>query len=381
MYYFDNAATTAQKPPEVALAVYNALRSGDLGNPSRGAHGYSLNAYRHVLEAKELIKALFHGEDDYEVAFTQHATEALNMTLKGLIHRGDHVLTTTWEHNAVLRPLYQMEDAGVALDFISSDPLTGALRYEEFARKLRPETTYVVCNHGSNVTGNVLDLTWIKQFCKDHSLGLIVDVSQTAGAMPIDISDGIVTALCFTGHKSLYGPAGTGGICIRRDADVTPWMTGGDGIHSFEREQPHTAPAVFEAGTANVAGIMGLAASVQLLLDGGLEKAAAHRRQLEELFVPAVQSLPGVTLYGDFTGLRVGTYSLNIEDAESAVVGDMLWERFGMATRAGFHCAPLMHKALHTDVQGAVRFSFSLFTSARDVQEAVEALRALDGMM
>ncbi len=380
MYYFDNAATTAQKPEAVANAVYDALQQGNMGNPSRGAHAYSLAAYRVVLETKELVKTLFHAGEAYDVAFTCNSTAALNMVLHGLLRRGGHVLTTSWEHNAVLRPLYQLEKEGVSFDVIGSHAGSGALRYEEFAEKLRPETKYVVCNHASNVTGNVLDLAWIKAFCRDHGLGLIVDVSQTAGAYPVDLSDGIVTAVCFTGHKSLYGPGGTGGICIRRGLDVLPYITGGDGVHSFEREQPHTVPGVFEAGTANVAGIAGLAAGIRLIATQGAGAAAAHQERLARIFVPSLQAMPGVTLYGDFTGPRVGVYALNIGGADSAVVSDILWESFAMATRSGFHCAPLMHEQLGTARQGAVRFSFSSFTTEDDVQAAVQALRRIAEM-
>ena len=212
------------------------------------------------------------------------------MVLKGLIRPGDGVLTTSWEHNAVLRPLYQMEKEGVSLAFIGSDQPSGALQYDTMGELLTPQTKWFVCNHASNVTGNVLDLPLIKAFCQRHHLGLIVDVSQTAGASDIDLSDGIVTAACFTGHKSLYGPGGTGGIVIRRDAAVTPYITGGDGVHSFEREQPSAIPGIFEAGTANVAGIAGLDAGVRLLLDGGVAAAAAHQEELAGRICPAVAS-------------------------------------------------------------------------------------------
>ena len=377
MYYFDNAATTVQKPECVAQAVYEALHCGLYGNPSRGAHAYSLRAYEKVLEAKELVKKLFHAGSEYDVAFTHNSTVALNMVLKGLFQRGDHILTTTWEHNAVLRPLYQLEKEGVTLDFIASEPVTGALRYEEFEKKIRPHTKAVVCNHASNVTGNVLDLAYIKKVCQRRGLQLIVDVSQTAGAYPIDLADGIVTAVCFTGHKSLYGPGGTGGICMRKDVVVTPYITGGDGVHSFAQEQPANVPDVFTAGTANVAGIIGLAASVKKLVSGGLENAIQHQEQVAAYFIPALHRIAHVQVYGDFLGPRVGVYSLNIGNADSAVVSNLLWDTYQMATRPAFHCAPLMHEALGTARQGTVRFSFSQFTTIEEVKDAVQALEEI----
>lgn len=377
MYYFDNAATTAQKPDYVAKAVYDALAFGQYGNPSRGAHAYSLRAYKQVLAAKELMRQLFHADSSYDVAFTHNSTVALNMVLKGLFHPGDHIISTTWEHNAVLRPLYQLEQAGVDVDFVGSDAATGVLHYDELETLVRPQTKAVVCNHASNVTGNVIDLGYIKDFCQRHGLQLIVDVSQTAGAYPIDLSDGIVTAVCFTGHKSLYGPGGTGGICMKSDTVVTPYITGGDGVHSFAHEQPADVPDVFAAGTANVAGIMGLAASVRHLVAGGVAAAMDHQAALAKVFVPAVQAIPNVTLYGDFTHDRVGVYALNIGDADSAIVSNILWETYQMATRSAFHCAPLIHEALHTATQGAVRFSFSHFTTVADVEAAARAIREI----
>ena len=230
------------------------------------------------------------------------------------------------------------------------------------------------------MTGNVVDLERVKDFCRKHSLMLVVDASQSAGAYPIDLSDGVVTALCFTGHKSLYGPGGTGGVCIRKDTEVRPYITGGDGVHSFAREQPKEIPGVFEAGTANVAGIAGLAAGVQALLDEGLEAAVRHQEALGRIFTEGVRELPNITLYGDFSSPRVGVYALNVGDADSALVSDILWDQYGMATRSGFHCAPLMHEELHTERRGAVRFSFSRFTTEDDVAAALRALRDISAM-
>ena len=377
MYYFDNAATTAQKPDVVAKAVCDVLTSGTVGNPSRGAHGYALKAYSIVLEAKERIQALFHSQDLYEVAFTHNSTVALNMVLKSLLRPGEGVMTTTWEHNAVLRPLYQLEKQGVELAVIPAARSTGVLSYEKMEELLTTKTKWLVCNHASNVTGNVLDLDRIKAFCRNHHLGLIVDVSQTAGAYEIDLSDGVVTAACFTGHKSLYGPGGTGGIVIRRDVEALPFITGGDGVHTFEKEQPTAIPSIFEAGTANVAGIAGLSAAVELILKNGIPAVRAHQQELAELFLPALKKIPEIRLYGDFSGPRVGVYSLNIGDAESALVSDILWQHYEMATRPAYHCAPLMHEALGTAVQGTVRFSFSRFTTAAEVLAAADALREI----
>lgn len=379
MYYFDNAATTVQKPQTVADAVYDVLSSGLYGNPSRGAHGYSLRAYELVLDAKEQVKGLFHAGPDYDVAFTHNSTTALNLVLKGLLRPGDHVLTTMWEHNAVLRPLYQLEKEGVAIDFIGSDAHTGQLRYEEMEQKIRPETKLLVCNHASNVTGNVLDLSCIASFCQNHGLFLVVDASQSAGVVPIDMSDGTVTAVCFTGHKSLYGPGGTGGVCIRRDAPVRPVLTGGDGVHAFDHDQPGGVPAILEAGTANVAGIAGLRAGVAYIRDHW-QQLQQKQSDLNARFLQGLQSIPGLVIYGDFSRPRVPVFAVNFPGAESAVVSDILWETYGIATRPGFHCAPLLHESLGTKQQGAVRFSLSSFTTEEDLEAALVALKKISAL-
>ena len=379
MYYFDNAATTVQKPQTVADAVYDVLSSGLYGNPSRGAHGYSLRAYELVLDAKEQVKGLFHAGPDYDVAFTHNSTTALNLVLKGLLRPGDHVLTTMWEHNAVLRPLYQLEKEGVAIDFIGSDAHTGQLRYEEMEQKIRPETKLLVCNHASNVTGNVLDLSCIASFCQNHGLFLVVDASQSAGVVPIDMSDGTVTAVCFTGHKSLYGPGGTGGVCIRRDAPVRPVLTGGDGVHAFDHDQPGGVPAILEAGTSNVAGIAGLRAGVAYIRDHW-QQLRQKQADLNARFLQGLRSIPGLVIYGDFSRPRVPVFAVNFSGAESAVVSDILWETYGIATRPGFHCAPLLHESLGTKQQGAVRFSLSSFTTEEDLEAALVALKKISDL-
>lgn len=370
--YFDNAATTIHKPAIMGETVNRILTSDQYGNPSRGAHEYSLNAYRIVAEARETLKAFFQASERYEIAFTNDATVALNEVLKGILHPGDHVLTTSWEHNSVLRPLYQLEAGGVALDFISAEAETGALRYEEFAEKLRPETKVVVCNHASNVTGNLLDLDFVKAFCQFHDLLLVLDISQTAGVVPIDLQDEKIAALCFTGHKSLYGPQGTGGICIRKDVALTPVLTGGDGMQSFSKVQPQNLPTLLEAGTVNVPGIAGLAASVNWL-----QKNPASQQNLGNLFYHELKKINGLQVYGDFSRPRVEVFSINLKEAESAVVGDLLWDEFEIATRSGYHCAPLIHQALGTAEIGTVRFSFSRFTTKNEVEQALSALQAL----
>ncbi|WP_367378571.1 aminotransferase class V-fold PLP-dependent enzyme [Enterococcus gilvus] len=368
--YLDNAATTAQKPSVVAEAM-TATLTGDYGNPSRGAHGYSLEGYRVAEKARNQIKALFHADQRYEVAFTNNATVALNEVLKGLIQPGDHVLTTSWEHNSVLRPLYQLEAQGARFDVVSSEAVTGRLRYDEFVAKVRPETKAVVCNQASNVTGNLLDLEWVKTFCEERGLYLILDASQTAGVVPIDLTDGKVAAVCFTGHKSLYGPQGTGGVCLLKNLPLEPVLTGGDGMQSFSKVQPKELPTLLEAGTLNIPGLAGLAASVEWLQINDSDGA------LGDYFSKGLQNIEGVTVYGALSDPRVSVFSINIKDAESALVSDILWEEYRIATRPGYHCAPLMHDALGTADRGTVRLSLSHFTTQSEIDTVLEAIQNL----
>lgn len=368
--YLDNAATTAQKPSVVAAAM-NEIMQGEYGNPSRGAHGYSLAGFQIAENAREQVKKLFHADARYEVAFTNNATVALNEVLKGLIQAGDHVITTDWEHNSVLRPLYQLEALGASIDFVKSEAVTGKLDYSSFADKLRPETKVVICNHASNVTGNLLNLEWVKDFCQKHNLYLVIDASQSAGVVPIDLSDGKISALCFTGHKSLYGPQGTGGACLLKDLPLEPVLTGGDGMQSFSKTQPKELPTLLEAGTLNIPGLAGLAASIEWLS----EKEPTEN--LGDYFYQGLQEIEGLTTYGDFSGPRVDVFSVNIKDAESAIVSDLLWEEFCIATRPGYHCAPLMHEALGTADRGTVRLSLSNFTTKEQLDLALVALKNL----
>ena len=374
--YLDNAATTVQKPPAVAQTVYEILSAEQYGNPSRGAHGYSLAGYHQLEATRTAVKELFQAPATYEVAFTNNATVALNEVLKGLIKPGDHVLTTSWEHNSVLRPLYQLEAQGATLDFISSEPLTGQLRYAELEQKVRPETRVVVCNHASNVTGNLLDLDLVKTFCQQHGLYLVLDASQTAGVVPLDLSDDVIAAVCFTGHKSLYGPGGTGGAIVRKDLPLVPVLTGGDGMRSFSHTQPQELPILLEPGTANVAGLAGLRAGVDYVRTH-FETIQQTQTELGAYFYAGLKQIPGLTLYGDFDQPRVNVFAVNLKAADSALVSDLLWEESEIATRPGYHCAPLIHEALGLKQRGAVRFSLSSFTTKEDLAAALQALKTL----
>ena len=378
MIYLDNAATTMVKPPAVITAVTEALTS--LGNASRGAHEGALRSNRLIYRTRMKLASFFGAPRSEQVIFTNNSTEALNIAISGAIRKGGHVITTVLEHNSVLRPLYRIrEERGTELSFVQADR-RGCVDYEDFERLIRPDTQAIVCTHASNLTGNMLDICRIGEIARSHGLLLIVDASQTAGAVPIDLSGTGISILCFTGHKSMMGPQGTGGLIISGDTEVEPFKVGGTGVQSFLKYQPREYPTRLEAGTLNGHGIAGLLAAVDFISETGIEAIHAHETALAERFYEAVTRIPGVRVYGDFSSPdRCPIVTLNIADIDSALVCDELAITYDIAVRAGAHCAPLMHEALGTGKQGAVRFSFGYFNTDDDADAAAEAVRRIAG--
>lgn len=375
MIYMDNAATTLQKPECVAKAVVNAMNS--FGNAGRGLNDASMGASRVVYDTREKLCRLFHGENPKQFAFTSNATESLNTAIQGLIGPGDHVITTMLEHNSVLRPLYEREAVGVELTILKCDTY-GNISYEEIEAAIRENTKAIVCTHGSNLTGNLTDIGRIGAIAKKHGILLIADASQTAGLIPIDVQEMQIDVLCFTGHKGLYGPQGTGGIYVRPGVEIKPLKRGGSGIETYNKNHPTQMPTALEAGTLNSHGIAGLNAALTYIEETGVEHICQLALERMWQFYEGVCDIPGVTVYGDFSGKeRVPIVSLNIEDFDSAEVSDELLTEYGIATRAGGHCAPLMHEALGNVEQGAVRFSFSHFNTQEEVEKAISAIREL----
>lgn len=376
MIYLDNAATTLHKPPQVAEAVLHAMTT--MGNAARGAHSGALEASRTVFGTREKLARLFACQRADHVVFTANSTEALNIAISGLIHKGDHVISTDCEHNSVLRPLYRLEEErGVALDFVPADR-RGLVDYADFERLMRPDTRAVVCTHCSNLTGNILDIGRIAGIAHSRGALLIVDASQTAGTVPIDMQALGVDVLCFTGHKGFMGPQGTGGLCIRPDVEIDPWKVGGSGVHSYDRHQPKEYPTRLEAGTLNSHGIAGLSAALDVILERGVADIQRAEHALMQRFYDGVRGISGVTVYGDFSAPERGAIvALNIRDYDSSAVSDELAVTYGIATRPGAHCAPRMHAALGTTEQGAVRFSFSCYNTEQEVDAAIAAVRAI----
>ena len=373
MIYLDNAATTRRKPQPVIDAVVKAMTT--MGNASRGAHDSALEASRAVYETRCKVARLFGCTRPDHVVFTCNSTEALNIAISGTLNDGDHVITTDLEHNSVLRPLYRLEEAGtISLSFVPAD-WRGQVNYDDFAALIRPETRAIVCTYASNLTGQMIDSARVGALAKERGLLFIVDASQTAGCVPIHMEDMGVDVLCFTGHKGLMGPQGTGGLCIREGIEIRPFKVGGSGVQSYRKEQPEEYPTRLEAGTLNSHGLMGLSAALDFIQEIGLETIAAHERAMMARFYEGVKGIEGVTVYGDFSSdARTAVVALNIRDYDSSEVSDELSQAYDIATRPGAHCAPRMHQALGTTEQGAVRFSASWFTTREEVDAAIQAV-------
>lgn len=375
MIYFDNAATSFPKPDTVALAVANAINT--LGNPSRGSYSLALDASRLVYKTREKVSELFNVGNPLNVAFTSNSTEALNISLNGCLSRGDHVITTEFEHNSVLRPLYALREGGIDLSIIPSD-INGILNYSQIEKEIKSTTKAIVCTHGSNLTGNLIDINLIGEICKKNNLLFILDASQTAGVFPIDMHKFNIDIVCFTGHKSLMGPQGTGGVCIKDSLPIRPLKTGGSGSHSYSKSHPLEMPDALEAGTVNSHSIAGLLAGLEFIEEIGIDKIREKELSHMWKFYNGIKDIQNIHIYGDFSNfLRAPIVTLNLGDYDSNLVCDELWNNYEIATRAGAHCAPLMHEALGTKEQGAVRFSFSYFNTDDEIEIGIKAIKEL----
>ncbi len=375
MIYLDNASTSLKKPPAVGRAILSAIQT--LGNTARGAHGYSLDAACAIYDAREKLAALFNCPRADHVVFTANVTQALNTAICGVLSSGDHVISTDLEHNSVLRPLYRLQsEQGVELDFVPADR-RGNIDYADFERLIKPNTKAIVCTHASNLTGNMTDIHRISKIARAHDILLIVDAAQTAGAKAIDMQALGIDILCFTGHKGLMGPQGTGGMCIREGVVIRPLIVGGTGVQTYRREQPDRLPTLLEAGTLNGHGIAGLSAAIDFINEIGLDHIADRKNALTQRFYQGVKEIDGVSVYGDLNREHAAIVTLNIGDLDSGEVADTLFEEYGIAARAGAHCAPRMHTALGTKEQGAVRFSFSYFNTEEEIDQAVEAVKKI----
>lgn len=380
MIYLDNAATTMRKPQAVIDAVVGAM--GSLGNAGRGAGAGAMGAARVIHECRELVAGLLGCPSADHVAFAPNSTEALNCVINGIVGAGDRVVTTVLEHNSVLRPLNRLAaERGVSVAHAGCDAL-GRLDMDELSRLVVPGTRAVVVTAASNVTGNVVDVAAVARIAHAAGALCVADASQAAGLVPIDMAEQGLDVVCFTGHKALMGPQGTGGAAVMPGVDVAPWNVGGTGVHSFDERQPLGWPTRLEAGTLNGHGLAGLAAGLRFIAEnGGVAAMGEHELSMARRLYEGVADVPGVTVYGDWpayvageASARTGVVALNVSGLDSAEVSDALMDGWDIATRPGAHCAPLMHRALGTERQGIVRLSTSWFTTPEEIDVAIDAI-------
>ena len=376
--YLDNAATTFPKPPAVAQAVYDYM-TGSGANINRGCYSAAYAVEEQVLETRQLLCELFHGPDCRNVVFTKNITESLNVLLKGVLRPGAHVLTSSVEHNAVMRPLVQMEKAGVSFTRVPCDG-QGRLDVDSLEHCLRPNTRLVVMTHASNVCGTVLPIARVGRFCLEHGLRFFVDSAQTAGVLEIDMAAAHIDALAFTGHKGLLGPQGTGGFVLADGlaAEIEPLLSGGTGSLSHTEDVPDFLPDRFEPGTLNLPGILGLRQGLLFLRETGLAAVRNHEKALAQRFREGLRPLEDAGLLRVLAGgagvERVGVVSVQTLRQELSQAAFDLDDRFGIQTRVGLHCAPAAHKTLGSYPTGSIRFSFGWYNTQEQTDRALSAL-------
>jgi cysteine desulfurase/selenocysteine lyase len=376
MIYLDNAATSWPKPPQVKEAMVRYLQ--EIGaNPGRSGHLLSIEAARILYEARESLATLFRVKDPLRIILTVNATESINLALKGLLKPGHHVITSSMEHNSVMRPLRDLEKKGIALSVI---PYTreGWLDPGEVKKGIRSDTKMIVLNHASNVTGNLLPIEEVGLIAKKNHLLFLVDAAQTAGAYPIHMEEAGIDLLAFAGHKSLYGPQGTGGLVIGErvnEKEMVPLKQGGTGSRSEFEEQPDFLPDRFESGTPNGVGIAGLLAGIQFVLEKGVDQIRQKESHLMDKLIGGLEGISTLKIYGpESTTDRIATFSFNLAGISPSDVAFRLEREFGILCRSGLHCAPSAHRTIGTFPEGTVRFGLSFFNNEAEIERTVQAV-------
>ena len=376
--YLDNASTSFPKAPTVATAMSDYITNRGI-NINRGSYALAYDVEDIIYTTRQRLKTLFNGHDPSHVIFTQNVTMSLNMVIKGLLKAGDHVLVSSMEHNAVMRPLTQLLDKGITFDIIPCDKM-GSIQLESMDSLIRPNTVALIINHASNVCGTIQPLESIGSICKAHNLQFIVDAAQTAGVIPIDVKACHIDALCFTGHKGLLGPQGIGGIILTKEMaqTLTPLIAGGTGSFSHLETMPTHMPDAFEAGTLNLPGIIGLNEGLAYIESQGMENIHNHELALTQSFLEGLQSIDGINIVGKQNIQdRTAVVSITIDGMDPASIAYELESTYHIMTRVGLHCAPRAHQTLGTYPEGTVRFSFGYANTHKDVVSALSALHRI----
>ena len=379
MIYLDNAATSWPKPDCVTAAMTKVLETAG-GNPGRSGHRASLEAGRMIYSAREAIASLCGLSDPLRVVFTQNATEGLNLALRGRLRPGDHVITSSMEHNAVMRPLRHLEEQGVEITVVPCSPL-GELNPDDLTPAIKHNTVMIVLNHASNVAGTIQPVNEVGRIAHEHGLLLLVDAAQSAGLIPLDMERDCIDLLAFTGHKALLGPPGTGGLLFGERVDLErlqPLIRGGTGSRSGAEIQPELLPDRYESGTRNAPGLAGLAAALNWLEEKGWDKIRQREAHMGQRLRNGLQEIPGVTIYGaQGVDRSTGVVSFNIDNSMPSTVGLELEEEFDILCRVGLHCSPASHRTIGTYPTGTVRLSPGYFTTETEIDTVLEAVDKL----
>lgn len=377
MIYLDNAATSYPKPKEVGRAMLHFLEKVG-ASPGRSGHRLSIESGRLLYQTRESLAGLFKVTDPLRIIFTLNVTEALNLVLKGLLRPEDQVITSSMEHNSVMRPLRELEKRGVEVKVVSCSP-EGLLDPQDIEKSIKKNTKLIVLNHGSNVIGTLLPITEVGEIARKYNILFLVDAAQTAGCYPLDIKMDNIDLLAFTGHKALFGPPGTGGLVVGERVDIKelkPLKAGGTGSRSEWEEQPDFLPDIYESGTPNTVGLSGLNEGVRFILKEGVDKIRLHELELTQKLIEGLKEISGVIVYGeDRIKDRVAVISFNIEDQLPSEVGLRLDEEYNIMSRVGLHCAPAAHKTIGTFPTGTIRFSLSWFNTFEEVEQTILAVR------
>lgn len=373
MIYLDNAATTFPKPEEVYSEIMDCMRQY-AANPGRSSHELSIKASLKIAEARENLSELFNISNPLSIIFTYNATVALNIAIKGILKNGDHVISTVIEHNSVLRPLNALKKNNVEVTLLSVDD-NGFINFKELEDSIKSNTKAIVINHASNVLGTIQNIDEIGKIAKKNGIIFIVDASQSAGVIPIDVKKSNIDMLAFPGHKGLFGPQGTGGLFINNDIEVNSLIEGGTGSNSSSMEQPDFLPDKFESGTLNTPGIAGLCEGIKFIKNTGINKIESYEKQLTEYLLEELKKISNVKIYGTSDSKnRCSVISINLDNIDSSTVGYML-NKNNIAVRTGYHCAPLVHEVIGTKEYGTVRISPGYFNTFKDIEACLSCIK------
>lgn len=376
MIYLDNAATTFPKPEAVYDSMMDCMKNY-CANPGRAGHKLAMKAAREIYDTRENIAKLFNIDNPMNIVFTNNATDSLNLAIKGVVNKGDHIITTSMEHNSVIRPIKALEKVGVENTIVQCDD-QGFLNIDDLEKAIKPNTKLIVTTHASNVCGTLIDIKSISEIANKHNILYLIDASQTVGVYDIDLKDIKADMLAAPGHKGLLGPQGTGILYIREGLNIGILKEGGTGSRSEDLFQPDLLPDKYESGTHNTPGIVGLNEGVKFIFKEGIDKIKEHEEELCKYMLERLEEVPNIKIYGPKdANKRASVISINIGNMDSGEITFLLDSEYDIATRSGIHCAPLAHKTLGTLEQGAVRFSIGYFNTKEEIDKAINALKEI----